>query len=61
MNSSKQQFYVCALAKWLGCSNQVYNAILKFCKWLTMNCAINVVGRFLPRFYIFKSESVCDD
>jgi hypothetical protein len=26
-----------------------------------MNCATNVMGRFLPRFYIFKSERVCDD
>jgi hypothetical protein len=42
-------------------SNVDYNIIPKSWEWLTTNYAINVVGGFLPGFYIFKGKRLKDD
>jgi hypothetical protein len=55
-------------AGWLGLgvlakrrSHIIYNTIPKSCKWLTMNCVVNVARTILPRFYIFRVKRMCDD
>ncbi len=56
---ASKQFGARVLAR--GWLNVVYNIIPKFQEWLTISCAINVIGSVLPRFHICRGERLWND